>query len=111
MLNIRTAVLEELQMLLEEAESPIEVIDDTARLNADLGLSSLDLAELTAVLEVRLEVDPFAELVAITDVRTVGDLCAAYAKALNPETQAEVVDELEAARQRLKNRRKRSRAR
>jgi acyl carrier protein len=44
----------------------------------DLGLESMDLAELVATLEVELGSNPFAESVAISDVRTVADLCAAY---------------------------------
>jgi acyl carrier protein len=47
-------------------------------LTGDLGLRSLDLAQIVATLEVQLGVDPFAELVAITSVRTVGDLVNAY---------------------------------
>jgi acyl carrier protein len=46
----------------------------------DLGLRSLDLARIIAKLEMKLSVDPFAELVAVTSIRTPGDLCAAYAK-------------------------------
>jgi len=43
----------------------------------DLRLESLDVAELVALLEDKLGVDPFAET-AITSVRTVSDLCSAY---------------------------------
>jgi acyl carrier protein len=42
-----------------------------------LGLGSMDLAELIATLEAELGVDPFAT-VAISKVKTVGDLCAAF---------------------------------
>ncbi|HEY4057772.1 MAG TPA: acyl carrier protein [Kofleriaceae bacterium] len=49
----------------------------------ELGLESLDVAQLVAVLEDRLGVDPFATT-AITSVRTVADLCAAYRRALAP---------------------------
>jgi acyl carrier protein len=48
----------------------------------ELGLESLDVAQLVAVLEDRLGVDPFATT-AITSVRTVSDLCAAYRVALD----------------------------
>lgn len=47
-------------------------------LTADLGLKSLDLAHLIALLESRLEADPFSAWVPITSIRTVGDLCEAY---------------------------------
>ena len=39
------------------------------------------LARIVASLEMKLDVDPFAEDVAITSIRTVGDLCNAYEKA------------------------------
>ncbi len=51
-------------------------------LTYDLGLRSLDLAQIVATLEMMLGADPFAQLVPITSVRTVGDLFDAYALAL-----------------------------
>ena len=51
------------------------------KLSATLGLSSLDLAFLVAELEAELGVDPFAKLVSITSVRSVGDLVQAYQQA------------------------------
>jgi hypothetical protein len=56
-------------------------------LSATLGLSSLDLAFVVAELEAELGVDPFAKLVSITSVRSVGDLVRAYQQALFPEAQ------------------------
>jgi acyl carrier protein len=47
------------------------------------GLSSLDLAGLVAKLERRWKIDPFLEAKAITEVRTVGDLCRAYQEYVN----------------------------
>jgi hypothetical protein len=57
-------------------------IEDRLELFADLRLPSLEVARLIAVLEAKLGVDPFLEMVAITDVRTVGDLVRAYEAAL-----------------------------
>ena len=57
----------------------------TDKLNATLGLTSLDLAFLVAELEAELGVDPFAKLVSITSVRSVGDLVRAYQQAFFPE--------------------------
>ena len=54
---------------------------------SSLGLSSLDLAFLVAELEAELGVDPFAKLVPITSVRSVGDLVRAYQQAFFPELQ------------------------
>ena len=56
-------------------------VGNAQRLTADLGLGSLDLARLVAVLEIRLGVDPFAAEVNLGDMRTVGDLCLAYGRA------------------------------
>jgi hypothetical protein len=57
----------------------------TEKLNATLGLSSLDLAFIVAELDGQLGVDPFAKLVSITSVRTVGDLVRAYQQAIFPQ--------------------------
>ena len=58
------------------------------KLNAHLGLTSLDLAFLVAELDAQLGVDPFARLVSITSVRTVDDLVRAYQQAIFPDLQA-----------------------
>lgn len=47
----------------------------------ELGLSSLDVVQLAVSLAVRLGVDPF-QRASITDLRTIGDLCEAYERAL-----------------------------
>lgn len=47
-------------------------------LSNDLGLKSLDLAELVATLELEIGHDPFARDNAVTDVRTVEDLFRVY---------------------------------
>ncbi len=52
----------------------------------DIGLRSLNLAQIVVKLEMELGVDPFARLVPVTSVRTVGDLCDAYAKCFEPES-------------------------
>jgi hypothetical protein len=57
-------------------------------LTHDLGLRSLDLAQLVATLEMMLGADPFVRLVPITAVRTVGDLFDAYALALSPPDES-----------------------
>ncbi|MEU9373898.1 phosphopantetheine-binding protein [Streptomyces sp. NPDC048255] len=64
--------------VVEEVSGPIEDIAPGDLLVDGLGLSSLHLARITAVLEQELDLDPFIELVPITDVRTVGDLYDAY---------------------------------
>lgn len=75
--EVRQAVYEELGEMLAERGKPAE-LQDEMNLSSALGLSSLDLAELVAVLEQRLRRSPFRSEVAITSVRSVGDLCAAF---------------------------------
>jgi acyl carrier protein len=53
-----------------------------ARLLDELGLESLDIAELIATLELELGIDPFASRIPISRVRTVGDICDAYSTSL-----------------------------
>lgn len=57
------------------------VITDGAEIVRDLGFTSLDVAELVAILETELDVDPFSQGVSLMDVRTYGDFCAVYEKA------------------------------
>ncbi len=57
------------------------VIEDSSELVKDLGFTSLDVAELVAVLEMELEVDPFSDGVSLMEVRTYGDFCAVYERA------------------------------
>ena len=48
------------------------------RVVKDMGFASLDVAQLIAMLEMELDVDPFSEGVSIMDVSTVGDLHRVY---------------------------------
>lgn len=63
--------------LLAIAERPVPVFDAHDDL-VSTGLTSLDLAALVARLARQWKVDPFLEATAITEIRTVGDLCRAY---------------------------------
>jgi acyl carrier protein len=80
--EIEAHVLEEIGHVLAEkpvtADHPRPVPSLSQRLGPDLGLTSLELAQLVFALETRLAADPFQELVPITSVRTVADLCQAY---------------------------------
>jgi acyl carrier protein len=51
-------------------------------------MGSLLLARLIITLEAELGVDPFAEDVLISDVRTVGELVAVYREALTRQAVA-----------------------
>jgi acyl carrier protein len=89
---VRTTVLAVLTDLREEAAesgstvSPDPVTDATPLTQA--GMGSLLLARLIIALEAELGVDPFAEDVLISDVRTVGELVAVYREALTRQAVA-----------------------
>ena len=75
--RVAQVVEEHIRALLEDAMEEVETISPTDGL-VELGLNSLKLARLIIVLEDEFGTDPFAEDRHIADVRTVGDLVAAY---------------------------------
>jgi acyl carrier protein len=81
--NIEQIIHETVLQIAQQKSTEITEVNSEQKLNADLGFSSLDLAQLVAILEMKLNADPFAKLVSITSVRTVGDLCDAYDKYFN----------------------------
>jgi len=85
--QIESIVHGRIRAVLAERAGEVARLSGTDKLIATLGLSSLDLAFLVAELEAELGVDPFAKLVSITSVRSVGDLVRAYQQALFPELQ------------------------
>ena len=92
--EISKKVRDQVGLLLDEKDLPGKDIVPEDRLNADLGLTSLDLASLVAALDMKLKADPFQELVPITSIRTVGDLEAAYVKYFSDfDSEQEVQDE------------------
>lgn len=104
--ELEQLVHEHIRQILEEKPSPITAEITAERRLADLGLTSLDLAQLVAALEIALQADPFQELVPITSVRTVGDLSSAYVKFFSgtADTQAQS-DALLASQRRAQARR------
>lgn len=77
--KVRGAIVE----IAEERGLALPEIRDDSEIVDELGFSSMTVAALIAQLEETLEVDPFEdENVMITDIRTVGDLCGVYARAL-----------------------------
>jgi acyl carrier protein len=70
-----------LQLARHRTPALAEVAPDQA-LVAYLGLESRDIAQLVAMHEDDLGVDPFATT-SIANIRTVADLCAAYRRALS----------------------------
>jgi len=106
--KIESVVHSKIRAVLEDRLGESPTIRGIDKLNATLGLSSLDLAVIVAELEIELGTDPFAKLVPITSVRSVDDLVDAYRKALLPDANTPEPDnELAAAMQRAERRRTR----
>lgn len=76
--GVEQAVIEELRRVAQLRGLSLPPAPGPYRLVDELGLRSLDLAQLVAMLGRRLGVDPFLKDVPITQVRTVADLVAAY---------------------------------
>ena len=82
MSQVKTVVHEVLANVAEEESLPESEIRGDEKLVEDLGFRSLTMARILAILEGRLGVDPFSKAVAVTSIRTVDDLCAAYEQCL-----------------------------
>ena len=78
MMNVEQIVHDVVLRVARQQNPAIETVINDQRLTADLGFSSLDLAQLVAMLEARLDADPFASHVPFTRMLTVGDLVQAY---------------------------------
>jgi len=87
--DVEQVVLDVVGGVAREKSASIESVQAEQTLVDDLGLRSLDLARIIAKLELKLDVDPFAEMVAVTSIRTVGDLCAAYVRCFEDDTEVE----------------------
>ena len=79
MSEIQDTIYATLRRVAEDEGLELPALTDEASLVDDLGFRSLHIARILAILELELSKDPFASgEVPITDLRTVGDLCAAY---------------------------------
>ncbi len=85
------AVHQVLKDLIEEDRAEASEFCDGDRLVEDLGFSSLSMARIIAVLEDQFGTDPFSKSVAITSVRTVGDLAQAYRQTVEEQSLTEPV--------------------
>lgn len=103
--DIEQIVHEEVLLLLGAQEQPITAIAGETRFH-ELGLTSLDVVNLAAVLSARLGLDPFTQRFAITDMHTVGALCQVYEQVLSGHGPA-AADDLRASQQRAQARRRR----
>lgn len=82
--NVEEIAHEVLLELVRQRSPGIGGVENSQTLTSDLGLRSLDLAQLVVMMELRTGKDPFLELVPITSLRTVGDLVAAYRSSFAP---------------------------
>ncbi len=89
--HIASTIIDEISSLLALNGSGGKQISPGDELNGHLGLTSLELAQLIAALETRLEADPFAEQIPITSIRTVRDLIGAYEQFLSADTEGDDV--------------------
>jgi acyl carrier protein len=106
--QIEAVVYDSIRAVLQERLGHVQPFGGADKLNATLGLTSLDLAFLVADLEAELGVDPFAKAVSITSVRSVDDLVRAYRIAVLGEGKLPAEDlDLAAAMQRAGKRRAR----
>lgn len=103
--NLKPIIYSTVRRVAEEESIEVGEIHDDDALVDNLGLRSMDLARILAILELKLKVDPFAELVSITSIRTVGDLCAAYAKCFAEDESAEEQSAKQQPRRRLRRQR------
>jgi acyl carrier protein len=112
--DLQTLVHDAVREVAQQRTPEVEGVSDGQRLTGELGLRSLDLAQLVAILELRTGLDPFAAHVAITSVRTVGDIVAAYRLAAGgapaAAAQAPAQGEERAARRQAAGHRRRSRS-
>jgi acyl carrier protein len=69
------------------------VLTDDMALN-ELGIGSLDLLEIIDALETSLASNPFEGRLSPSDIRTVGDLYAAYRPPVDGARSGNVLDEL-----------------
>lgn len=100
----RVVVAEIRNLLATTSGQAPDALDGDDRFD-DLGLSSLDLVDLVATLNVKLAANPFPQSAAFTDVRTVADLCRAYLPAATDDAKPAPLGELEETRRRALARR------
>lgn len=82
--EVKKIIFEKLFQIANEKSLCLETIEENHHIINDLGFASIDLATLVAMLEEAFKIDPFMDGdTAITDIRTVGEFCAAYYLRLN----------------------------
>ncbi|ETR70537.1 MAG: hypothetical protein OMM_08743 [Candidatus Magnetoglobus multicellularis str. Araruama] len=102
--NIENVIHEVVLKVAIEKELDVSVVQNNQNLIDDIGFKSIDMARIIAILESRLEADPFSELVPITSIQTVGDLCHAYKLCFSKDDQPMCQPNLEVSKNRAKMR-------
>ena len=77
-MDVDRIVLDEVGVLLAEHGRSRDGVSLDDALEADLGLSSLEIVRLIERIAGALALDAFASALSITDIRTVEDLCRVY---------------------------------
>lgn len=104
--QIRKAIHAQILRVLDEQGKPAVALDDDTKLTSDIGLTSMQLAQIVLDLETEMGGDPFESLVPVTSVRTVGDMVKAYEKLFAAEDDDDAGDDaLLAAQNRAQQRR------
>ena len=88
MSQVKPVIHDVLKDIAEEESLSLPQIQGHETLVEDLGFRSLTMARILAILEGRFGVDPFSKTVAVTSIRTVDDLCAAYEQCLLEDNTA-----------------------
>lgn len=85
--SIKATVDSVLKEIQQRNNYPMRALNDEVKVVDGLGFSSLDVAELVAILEIETGVDPFASGVSIMDVHTIADLHRVYEASCNVTEQ------------------------
>jgi hypothetical protein len=107
-LDVEGLVLQEVRVILEERGHARDALAPADALDADLGLSSLEIIGLVAKAASAAGVDPVAPAPAVTDLRTVDDLCRLVRGLVAGESsEQEAIDTLRARQDEARARRAR----
>ena len=87
--DIQNIIKQEVLKIVHETTETLALEDlkESDDLSENLGLQSIDWARLLAILEIKLDLNPFAQMMSVTDVRTLGDFINAYVKAQTSNNQ------------------------
>lgn len=81
MSQVRETIIDALKSIQQQQGYRMVEPKDAHKVVKELGFSSLDVAQLIAILEMDIGVDPFSQGVSIMDVVTVADLVRVYEQA------------------------------